>query len=149
MVKKILYWAWGMRYQFIKYFVVGVTSFVLDVGSLYLLKEYLHWTPVAAVIVNQIFILNFVFAMNKYWSFKATGMTKKQIIKFYTVAGFNYLFAIIWMWVVNDHFGVNYLITRIANIILAVSWNFLLYRYFVFVVPVNNNPIKAPDSAVL
>lgn len=127
-----------MRYQFTKYFVIGVTSVCLDMASLYLFKEYLHWRPVAAIVVNQIFILNFVFVMNKFWTFKAEGMTKKQIIKFYTVAGFNYLFAIGWMWVVNDHFGVNYLITRIVNIILAVSWNFLLYRYFVFSAPVNN-----------
>ena len=70
--------------------------------------------------------------MNKLWSFKANGDTHKQLVRFFMVAGFNYLVAIIWMWIWNKHFGYDAKIARIANIVLSTSWNFLLYKHFVY-----------------
>lgn len=121
-----------MRRQFIKYFITGVSAVVLDIASLYALKEHAGMRPVTAVIVNQIFILNFVFFMNKYWSFKADGATARQAVRFLIVAGCNYIIAILWMWFFNERLGLNYLLARIVNIAAAVAWNFLLYRYFVY-----------------
>ncbi|MEK7644268.1 MAG: GtrA family protein [Patescibacteria group bacterium] len=121
-----------MRRQFTKYFIIGITAFVLDIGSLYLLKEYGHFSPVISIVLNQVVILNLVFYLNKIWSFRSSGQTRQQIIKFYLLAATNYLISIIWMWVWHNHLQINYLIARITNIILAVAWNFLLYRYWVY-----------------
>ena len=65
MLKKIFLRFWSMRHQFARYFVIGLGAVVLDIGSLYLLKEYLHLRPVMAVIVNGVFILNYVFFLKK------------------------------------------------------------------------------------
>jgi putative flippase GtrA len=54
------------------------------------------------------------------------------MIKFFVVATGNYIFAIFWMWIWNQNFGFNYLIVRIVNIALAVAWNFLLYKEWVY-----------------
>jgi len=128
----ILKWVWSLRFQFLKYFITGVSAVVLDIASLYALKEYAGMRPVFAVIVNQIFILNFVFFVNKYWSFKADGATTRQAVRFLIVAGINYIIAVAWMWFFNERLGVNYLWARVANIAVAVAWNFLFYRYFVY-----------------
>ena len=132
MLLNIIRKLWSLRREFIKYFVVGVSGLVLDVGSLYAFKEFLHLRPVTAVIINQAFLLNYVFFLNKYWAFKSRGVTRAQMVKFYTLAGINYVISVAWMYFFNEHLGVNYLLARMSNVALAVAWNFLLYRFWVF-----------------
>lgn len=132
MIRKFFSWFWSSRYQFVKYAATGSSAVVLDMGSLFCLKEYAGMSPVIAVVINQIFIVNYVFFLNKYWSFQSQGMTGRQMTRFLVVALWNYVFAIIWMLIFYQRFEMNYLLARILNIILAVSWNFLLYKYFVY-----------------
>ena len=121
-----------MRHQFVRYFVIGLGAVALDISSLYLLKQYFHIRPVVAVVINGIFIMNYVFFLNKYWAFKSNGITHKQMIKFFILAGINYVISITWMYIFNHKFGFHYLLVRVANIALSVAWNFLLYKYWVY-----------------
>ncbi len=132
MIKKLILHLWSARREFAKYFITGVSGVILDVGSLYLLKEFAHVKPVVAVIINQAVLINYVFFINKYWSFKVKGVTHKQIVRFYCLAGGNYLFSVGWMWVFNEQWQFNYLIVRLVNVALAVAWNFLLYKHWVY-----------------
>ncbi|MBI5023146.1 MAG: GtrA family protein [Candidatus Magasanikbacteria bacterium] len=118
--------------QLFFYAVIGGSAFVLDMGSLILFKEVLHVKPVITVIFSQIIIINYVFFLNKHFSFQSSGKTRKQIVKFYLLAGWNYVFGIGWMWLLNETLNWNYLVVRVAGIILAVSWNFLLYKFWVY-----------------
>lgn len=140
MLKEFLMKAWSLRVQFAKYFVIGFSAFVLDISTLFLFKEYLHLTAVEAVVLNQVLILNYVFFLNKYWTFKVQGVTRAQIVRFYCVAGVNYGISVVWMWFFTEyhHFAIieparyNYLLFRAVNIALAVAWNFLLYKFWVY-----------------
>lgn len=118
--------------QFLKYFLIGISGVALDMASLYVLKTIFDMRPVTAVIANQLLMLNYIFFLNKKWSFGATGLTRRQMIRFYILAGVNYLFSVLWMWALNENLSVHYLVARIMNIALAVSWNFLLYKFWVF-----------------
>lgn len=139
-----------MRREFAKYFIIGITAFILDVGSLGILKYYLGINPTVAVILNQPPILVFVFYLNKHWSFRAGGLTHKQFIRFLTLAGANYCIAVVWMWFFTHLFRIDIflsrqitfisvtkavLFVRTVNIALAVAWNFLLYKYWVYLIP--------------
>ena len=132
MLKKLFLHLWSMRQQFARYFVIGLSGVILDIGSLYLLKEFLHFRPVVAVIINGVFLLNYVFFLNKHWAFKSQGITHKQMVRFFILAGLNYAISVVWMYIFNHKFGFNYLLVRIANIALSVAWNFLLYKYWVY-----------------
>ncbi len=132
MLKKIILRFWSIRDQFIRYFVIGLGAVVLDVGSLYLLKQYVHLSPVVAVIINGIFLMNYVFFLNKYWAFKSTGITHKQMVRFFILSGANYAVSITLMYIFNHKLGFNYLLVRVANIAISVVWNFLLYKYWVY-----------------
>lgn len=123
---------WALRKQFSKYFIIGSSGVVLDIATLYFFKEYFDMRPVYAVILNQAIMLNYIFFLNKFWSFGAKGTTHSQMIRFYILSGFNYAFSVVWMWMLNEEFHVNYLVARLANIILSVSWNFLIYKFWVF-----------------
>ena len=132
MLKKIISHLWALRVQFVRYFIIGCSSVLLDIGSLYLLKHYFGVRQTVAVIINQPFIVLYVFLLNRWWSFGSSDMAHRQLLRFCAVAGANYFFSTAWMWLVSERLGVQYLLARIANIILAISWNFLLYKHWVY-----------------
>ena len=126
---------WQHRQEFLKYFVVGASAFILDTGSLTILTEHFGLQAIYALALTQPFILGFVFWANQTWSFGAKGTRQQstwQMIKFLCLALGNYLFSLGWMWVLHHEWDVHYLIARVANILLAVGWNFLLYKYWVY-----------------
>lgn len=139
MVTRITRKIWSLRKEFVKYFVIGATSFVLDLGSLYVFKSYFDLRPYTAVVINQLFILNYVFFMNKYWSFRSDGATHQQMVRFGILSGANYVFSVAWMWFFTEFLTINfvhpeygYLYIRTANVMLSVGWNFLLYKYWIY-----------------
>jgi putative flippase GtrA len=132
MIRKVIKHFWNLRREFAKYFIIGISAFVADIGSLYILKEHFHLSATVAVILNQPIITACVFYANKKWSFRAGGLTHKQMIRFYILAAFNYGFSIIWIYSMHDLFGVQYIVARVMNIMLAVLWNFLLYKHWVY-----------------
>ena len=120
------------RRQLFFYVIIGGSAFVLDMSSLIFFKEILGVKPVITVIFSQIIIINYVFFLNKHFSFQSFGKTRQQMIKFYLLACWNYFFGIGWMWLLNEVMSWNYLAVRVAGIVLAVSWNFLLYKFWVY-----------------
>ncbi len=146
-LKKFLLQFWTHRDQFIRYFTIGVSAYLLDIGTLYLFKEKLHVRETLAVIMNQPIIIIYVFLLNRFWSFKSTGIAYKQLVRFFVVAGSNYLIATAWIWLISEQLGVQYILARTANIILAISWNFLLYKYWVYRVPPVSNPENRGETS--
>jgi putative flippase GtrA len=53
-------------------------------------------------------------------------------VRFYTLAVVNYLISVAWIQGFHSWLGINYLVARTANIALAVGWNFLLYKHWVY-----------------
>jgi len=132
MVKKTFTFFWSLRHQFIKYFIIGIGAVILDMSTLLFFKEILKISPVIAVTANQILVLIFVFLLNKYWSFKENSMTHRQLFRFGILVIYNYSFAVVAMYVFNNLLKFDYRLVRLGSIILAVSWNFFLYKYWVY-----------------
>lgn len=130
LVLKIFWKFWNK--EFLKYFTIGVSSFILDLGTLFVFKEYCFFAPVLAVVINQLLIINFVFFLNKYWAFRSREFASREVARFLIIASGNYLIAIWWMAIFNHYLGFDYLLVRLVNVVLAVSWNFLLYKHFVY-----------------
>lgn len=125
--------AWAHRAQFLRYTITGVSAVVLDMSTLYALKEWLHIRPVWAIVINQSFLVNYVFILNKKWSFQVIGRTHRQVMRFYALSAVNYVISVTWMGFFSHIFGEHwYLLIRLANIALATGWNFLLYKFWVY-----------------
>ncbi|MFH1790081.1 MAG: GtrA family protein [bacterium] len=131
-LKKIKIFVRNHHREFVKYSVVGSTGVLLDLSTLFALNEYLRVNAVYAVAVNQIVVIGYVFFLNKYWTFKSDGMTVQQLGRFLILMLCNYLLAITWMWFFTESLSMHFLLARIFNIALGVSWNFLLYKYWVY-----------------
>lgn len=114
---------------------------MFDIGLLWLLKEYGHLRAVIAVIFSQIIVLSYNFTLNKLWAFGSKGLSHTQFIRYFVTAAWNYFFAIAVMWSFNEKLGFNYLVVRLVSIALMVSWNFFLYRFWIFVHQTQPAPI--------
>ncbi len=132
MIKRIFKYFLGIRFEFIKYFVIGVSAVILDMMSLVLFKEIFGLQPVMAVVINQFFLLVYVFCLNKYWTFRDKTMPKRQVVRFLILVFFNYIIAVSVMYIFNQWLEFDYRLVRLGTIALAVSWNFLLYKYWVY-----------------
>lgn len=132
-LSKLVERVWAHRVQFARYTVTGLSAVALDIGTLYGLKEWFHLDPTLATAINQVFLANYVFLLNKKWSFQALGRAHRQVIRFYILAACNYFISVTWMHffsnILGDHW---YLLIRLSNIGLATAWNFLLYKYWVY-----------------
>lgn len=121
-----------MRAQFARYFVVGISGLVVDMFTLWIFIDLFHWWAIPSLMVNQFIVLTYIFYLNKLWAFKSAGQTKKEVQRYLILYFFNYIIAIAWMWFWHNKMGFEPKLVRLANIILAVSWNFLLYKFFVY-----------------
>lgn len=132
MFKKTILYLWSLRREFAKYFIVGISSLVLDLGTLVLFTEALGLIPWVAVVINQTLILTYNFSLNKYWSFHNRAMPHQQIVRYALLAGWNYIFSVSAMYILNGRFGFDYRLVRLGSIVLMVNWNFFLYKYWVY-----------------
>lgn len=130
--KKIINWGWSLRFEFVKYFVTGIGAVVLDMVSLIFFKEICGTSATIAVLINQPIVLLYVFFVNKFWSFRDKSMPHRQMIRFFVTAGCNYLISFLIMYIFHDKIGFDYKLVRLTNIALGVSWNFLLYKYWIY-----------------
>ena len=129
-IKKLLSNFWSK--EFWRYFVIGASSVLLDMGTLYCFKEFFGLAAIWSLVLNQLLVYSFVFFLNKFWAFSARGAVIRQMVRYCLLALLNYIIAIAWMYFFHNLLGGNYLLARLSNIILATAWNFLLYRFFVY-----------------
>lgn len=118
--------------QIAKFLLVGVSSAMLDLGLLVVLKEQLHLRPFLAVAIDQIIVISFNFLVNKFWSFGSKTLSVKQLIRYLSLVGFNYCSSIVLMYIFSEIIGINYLIVRVGSIGLLMSFNFVMYKHWVY-----------------
>ncbi|PIR04093.1 MAG: hypothetical protein COV59_02830 [Candidatus Magasanikbacteria bacterium CG11_big_fil_rev_8_21_14_0_20_39_34] len=132
MHKRIIHFFWSNRLQFVRYFFVGVSGAVIDIGTLILFKDQFGWNPTLSVVLNQLLIIAYNFNLNKYWSFKNRELPHKQFVRYMILVGGNYLLAITIMYFFNEILGFDAVFVRIFSIGLSVAWNFPLFRKWVY-----------------
>lgn len=132
MNRRLVKYAKSIKAEFVRYFVIGVSTVAIDMGTLFVLKEYVGFLPVIAVALNQLLVITYNFNLNKYWSFRNKEVPHKQFVRYLMLAGFNYTFSILIMLLFNQFFGLDYLIVRLASIIVMVAWTFFVYKYWVY-----------------
>lgn len=133
MLSKFFYRIWSHRIQLLKYAMIGFSAFGIDIGLLTLIAETTGTRPVYAVLGIQVITTLYVFFLNKYWSFQNHDVPHKQFVRYLVLVGWNYLFGAAAMYLFNEvWFQFNYIFVRVASIAISVSWNFVLYKKWVY-----------------
>ena len=132
MTESLRHYVWSVRGQFLRYALTGGSGVILDMATLVLFREILGFTPVLAVALNQFLVLGYNFTLNKYWSFENRDPSPRQLRRYLTLAAGNYLFSVGTMYLFSHLFGWDYRLVRMGTIVVMTSWNFLLYKHWVY-----------------
>lgn len=118
--------------QLWRYGCAGAFAAFADLFFLYILTSVFGVWYVASAAGSYGIGLCIVFLVNKYWSFQKYSFTARQLSKFLVLMFVNYLLVLLLIALFTDVFGYPYILSKIAIIVLQTTWNFFLYKYWVF-----------------
>ncbi len=119
--------------RFLKYSFVGVSTFLFDLGLLFVCIDVLHWhyllaTPVAYTIAVS---LNYLASRRLVFAGTARGMRTGYVI-FLLISLSGMGFVTLGMYLLITHTSVSYFGARVCVASLAGIWNYLMNLFVNF-----------------
>lgn len=118
---------------FFRYCVVGALGTAIDLGSLYLMVEYLGFHIMVATTFAFLLAVVNNFLLNKYWTFQNQHRNfTKQFVKFLLVSLCGFFLTMALMYVLVYVLVIWYLLAKAITSVAVLTWNFLLNKYWTF-----------------
>ncbi len=120
--------------SFLRYLLVGLTSFAIDIGALHLGYQYLHLPLWLATVTG--FWLSFIanFAANRYWTFAGSPRPGRQLTRYSALVAVNSL-GTVFIVIGLHELGLNYVAGKVLAVGGLTVSTFILYRRWVFLGP--------------
>ena len=120
------------RYQHVwRYIVVGLATVAIDVGVLYMLVELGVSVYLAASIAFATALFA-NFSLSRVWTFEVRRRTAYQTTLYGLLILGNYLFSL-FLIAVFQHYNAIYIAGKVTAVSITTIWNFLIYKYVIFV----------------
>lgn len=118
--------------QLLLYGISGGTSAVVEIGVYLLLLHWGVWYIAASVIA---FVLSYItaFFLHKYIVFKKPDDFFKHLKRHLTVEGFNVIATNVLLFVLVEYTPLGEEWSKLVTMGLGVVWNFVLFKFLVFV----------------
>lgn len=123
------------RHHFVRYLLVGGTTFVLDFGILFILHGQLQLNLAASTSVAYWVSMSYNFVLNRYWTFDSREKESltRHITTYLALVLFNYLFTVTFVSIVGSH--INYVIAKALAVAIQMVWTYEVYRKYIFISP--------------
>ena len=122
--------------QFIRYFFVGGIAAAFNIGTLYLISEFLNFNLVIANIIAFIIGLLVNYFLSKKFVFTDDNTMNKlfEIMMYIIIGVLGLIFDTLVLWILTRKFKIYYMISKIISTLLTFIWNFgarkILYEVF-------------------
>jgi len=106
------------HHEFIKFAIVGGTTFIIDSAIFYTLKlTILDYKPVTAKVIAGIVAVIASYVLNREWSFRNRGGRERhhEALLFFAFSGVGVLLSMAPLWVSSYVFGL-----RVPNVSLTM-----------------------------
>jgi dolichol-phosphate mannosyltransferase len=118
-----------------KYYLVGASGVLVNLGILYALKEYvgLWYLLSSAIAIYVSMTTNFV--LNKTWTFKDTMVKQSTLfmyVKFLGISVMGMLIQLGYNYIFVDALHLYYILAAFISIVIASGVNFVLNRHITF-----------------
>ena len=121
------------KYSFFRYLLIGGTTFVLDFGIFNFLSVMLDVKPIVANLTSTFLSLFYNFSMSNFWTFKLGKVQQmKKLSRYAVLAVINYIFGNLAMYFFIEDTTLNHNLAKAIITMMIVSWNFVLYKKWVF-----------------
>lgn len=121
------------RHHFVRYLLVGGTTFIIDFAILISLHGGLSIGIAAATSVAYWVSIIYNFTLNRYWTFDVweKESLQRHITTYFLLLIFNYFFAVIFVSYMSDH--INYVIAKAIAVGIQMTWTYPVYKNLIFV----------------
>jgi putative flippase GtrA len=123
-----------LKSKLIRYLVVGVSSYVLEMAVLYGLHDGIGLSPVKSVAISFWFGLVLAFILQKFITFqnhlRGIHILGFQLVMYACLVAFNYLITLLAV----KYFSPRYSVFEIRTVVIAVAtiWNYFIYNRLLF-----------------
>lgn len=121
------------RHHFVRYLIVGGSTFVIDFGTLVFLHGVLGFGIAASTSVAYWLSITYNFVLNRYWTFDAREKQSLQrhITTYFLLLVVNYLFVVTFVSFMSDH--INYIYAKAIAVIIQMAWTYPVYKKYIFI----------------
>ena len=120
------------RHNFVRYLIVGGSTFTLDFGILIFLHGKLGFGIAASTSVAYWLSIVYNFILNRYWTFDAREKESLQrhITSYFLLLIVNYFFVVTFVSFASDY--MNYIIAKVIAVIIQMIWTYPVYKNVIF-----------------
>ncbi len=118
--------------QMFRYLMSGGSAAFLQLGSFKLMEWVGVWYLTATIISGAIGFVS-AFTFHKYFVFRKKENTASHGVRYVILQSVNAVAQIGIVYLLVEFAGVDPFIANILSIGVVVSWNFFLYKFFVYV----------------
>ncbi len=120
--------------QLFRYVWVGGFAFVIDYGSLYILKEYIGINYLLSAAVAFIFGLAVNYLLSTFWVFPDSRLNNKmaEFAVFASIGLVGLLLNEIIMFLCCEVLNIHYLISKLCSTGIVFFWNFFARKIILF-----------------
>jgi putative flippase GtrA len=121
-------------HEFIRYAVASAAALALDVGSLWLFVEMFHVPYLVSGAVAFLVGLTVIYILSVYWVFDARVLSSRraEFMLFALIGVIGLLLNEFMLWLFTERFGLFYMFSKLASVIVVFSWNFGARKWFLF-----------------
>src|SRR4051812_23892543 len=122
-----LFWFF-YRHSFIRYLVVGTTTFCIDLGLLILLHGHLKVNLTVATTISYWVSVTYNFLLNRQWVFNAKQAKSlhEHAVLYGCLLAINYIYTVIAMNILTKH--ISYEFAKMVVIVVAIAWTYPIYK---------------------
>lgn len=132
------------------YGLVGGTAFVIDLGSLVLMRDVVQAPLPLATAVSLVAGLAASYTLQRFLTFRRNSVDWHSVWKYVVLVTFNWFMTTLIIHGVETA-GVSYVVGKFASTAVITVWNYFLYRFWIFrsvpdaPVPVPGDPDPGQD----
>jgi len=120
------------RHHFVRYLVVGGSTFAIDFGLLFALHGKAHVNLAIATSLAYWISIAYNFALNRHWTFSQRDKSdlRRHLSTYLVLLAFNYLFTVIFVSLVSH--SLNYLVAKAIAVAIQMTWTYFAYKNYIF-----------------
>jgi putative flippase GtrA len=118
--------------QFIAFSGVGVVAAVAHYGVLILLVEMGGISPVVATLWGFVAGAIVSYTLNRRFTFRSDRPHRSAVPRFLAVTAGGFVLNGVAMWLLNEQWGIPYLVAQVIATAVVLFWNFTANRFWTF-----------------
>ncbi|SMC26509.1 Putative flippase GtrA (transmembrane translocase of bactoprenol-linked glucose) [Andreprevotia lacus DSM 23236] len=122
-------------HQFARYAITGGAAAAIEYGLYFTLLYLLGRDTLHVQIAHSTgFIAGalWVFAVNRFWTFRSSGAVHKQAAGYLALLAFNFVATNALLYLLSHHLGLWPELAKVLVTGLMVAWNFPIYKYVIY-----------------